>query len=290
MSFVKLSRRIMFLIVAMGLGLSAGLITQAQNDEPNVGILFLIDGETVENTFSGAITSHLYGFNGTAGDVVSISMIEELGSDLDPFLVLLGARGEVIASDDDGGEGLSSSVEDITLPADGTYFVLATSFVYIDTILAESDTLTEDQAYTLNITGFSKPVNTSSEVDEVDTLIYFSNRLNDGETLDGTSTSVEPVYYYRFLANAGDIVDIELTSADFDTMLYVFGKDGARLAVNDDDPDGVGTNSAIRGLEITEDGKFLIFATQFAFYNANSEDEALAYSGGDFKISLKIAR
>ena len=72
--------------------------------------------------------------------------------------------------------------------------------------------------------------------------------------------------------------------------LMVFGPGGTRLAVNSDDPEGIGTDSAIRGLELTEPGKYLFFATDVFFYNAGVGGAMLEYTGGDFTIILSDAK
>ena len=46
--------------------------------------------------------AQLYAFDATKGDTVTITMTQ-IDDDLDPFLVLLGSAGEVIATDDDSG-------------------------------------------------------------------------------------------------------------------------------------------------------------------------------------------
>jgi hypothetical protein len=95
----------------------------------------------------------------------------------------------------------------------------------------------------------------------------------------------EPVFYFIFDGLAGQVVDIAMESDEFDTVLHVFAPGGNRIAVNDD-YDGE-TNSAIVGLELPEDGVYLVFATDVFFYNAVNEDtESLVYTGGEFQITL----
>lgn len=65
-----------------------------------------------------------YTFAGKAGDTVTISMSS---TDFDTFLVLQSPAGEEIASNDDYARSLNSTIV-ITLPANGTYKVLARSF------------------------------------------------------------------------------------------------------------------------------------------------------------------
>ncbi|HEX8294193.1 MAG TPA: pre-peptidase C-terminal domain-containing protein, partial [Pyrinomonadaceae bacterium] len=71
----------------------------------------------------------LYTFEGTAGQQVSISMSSTA---FDTFLYLAGTNGQIFAADDDGGGGSNSRIPAgsgvFTLPATGTYHILANSF------------------------------------------------------------------------------------------------------------------------------------------------------------------
>ena len=67
-----------------------------------------------------------YTFDGTSGQIVTIA---HTGVTLvDPYLLLVGPDGAVVAEDDDGGEGLSSLISGVALPVAGTYTIEATSF------------------------------------------------------------------------------------------------------------------------------------------------------------------
>ncbi|GAB4151417.1 MAG: hypothetical protein Fur0046_30750 [Cyanobacteria bacterium J069] len=65
-----------------------------------------------------------YSFAGKAGDTVTVSMTS---TEFDTFLVLNSPSGEELASNDDYARSLNSTIV-ITLPASGTYKVLARSF------------------------------------------------------------------------------------------------------------------------------------------------------------------
>lgn len=77
---------------------------------------------------NGAIcgSENLYTFMGEAGQMVEIAMIAE-GDDLDPYLELRDANGEVVAFNDDGGGSLNSLLRH-TFEESGTYTVAATSY------------------------------------------------------------------------------------------------------------------------------------------------------------------
>lgn len=266
----------------------AGGAPSGDPSDPDFLLTLLEDGVAVEGVFEGDVTAQLYGFFGSEGDVVTVEMLQADDSGLDPFIVLLGPAGQVIGSDDDSGpQPLSSLIDGVELPVSGSYFILASTYTYIDNVLEESDAaLAEAQPYTLTVSGFTEPENPEDR-------LFFSGDLELGATSEGYSTLEEPVYYYTFIVaeDAAPVtVDLSVSSLDFDTLAMVFGPGGTRLAVNSDDPEGIGTDSAIRGLELTEPGKYLFFATDVFFYNAGVGGAMLEYTGGDFTIILSDAK
>jgi Zn-dependent metalloprotease len=83
-----------------------------------------------------------YTFSGVAGQQVAVTM----SADFDSYLLLLAPDGTTLATDDDGGGGSNSRIPAasglITLPASGTYTVLANSF-----------SANATGSYTLNLVG-----------------------------------------------------------------------------------------------------------------------------------------
>lgn len=290
-----MKRNLLGSLALAGLMLLPSLSLSAQDDaaSQSVGLLKLTAGEVFNNTFEGQVTTHLYWFNGSAGDKVTLSMTQtDDESGLDPFLVLLGSAGQVIASDDDSGtEALfSARIEGAELPADGGYMVVASSFQYIDAILPESEGVTSleaPQAYTLLVEGFNEPVNMPDY--NPDELVYFASQIEYNQPFEGASTPEEPVYYITFLATEGDVIDISLESDEFDTLLYLFGANGERLAVSDDS--GASSNSAITGFSIPATGKYMLFATDFAFYEASkpADEVTFGFTGGNFRLTITSA-
>ena len=68
-----------------------------------------------------------YRFAGQAGDIVTISMTG-LERFADTYLELYGPDGILLATDDDGGEGLAALIDGFRLPTDGTYRIVARAF------------------------------------------------------------------------------------------------------------------------------------------------------------------
>lgn len=86
-------------------------------------------GQTVTGSITPDNKFDLFTFTGTAGDVINIAMNATQGS-LDPTLYVIGPDGAQVAQNDDAvaGENTNSLIANLTLPADGTYIIIATHF------------------------------------------------------------------------------------------------------------------------------------------------------------------
>lgn len=244
--------------------------------QENAGLRILRAGDELEAAFGGDVTTHLYAFDALAGDTVTLLMQQDT-DDLDPFLILLSAAGEVLAADDDSGEAvlLSAAIVDYVIPEDGTYLVMATSFFFRDGFFEAGDI--DALPYRIAIEG-----NTAPDSDEPFEL--FGSRIAYGETINGSVGMDESVFYLTFDGAAGDVVTLFIESDEFPTIMHLFDPAGNRIAV---DP------SAIVDLELPADGPYLLFATDIFFYEAvdfnTRAEENLAFMGGDFRLSLERA-
>ena len=203
---------------------------------------------------SGSITQSgeqiYYAFDGTAGDVIDISLTSP---DFDTYLELR-YGGEAIAVNDDGGEGLNSLLDDFVLPATGEYTVVVRSF--------GNDTGAFDLSLTLEGNAF-----------------VFAGAITPG-TQTGELTVGGQIVLYSFALDEVSQVSIDLTSSDFDTYLELYEGDSlddrtddTRLARNDDG--GEDTNSRLElSLGI---GSYLIEARGFS-----------SYSTGAFELALEV--
>jgi len=199
-------------------------------------------------------------FEGEAGDRITIQMnagggferprprpgIEEDGSSIaDPYLLLVGPDGDVIAESDDVGRSLNALVSGVVLPEDGEYTIVATSFDEEQTFeyrlsLDKQESGGEDlRSIEMNSTAFG-------EIDKTDP----SSRERRG--------FYEPV---TFQGSAGQAVTIEMGSEPGDTYLILLGPDGREIAENDDSS---GLNSTIERVRLPQDGEYTIIATSYS--------------------------
>ena len=89
----------------------------------------IISGQTVTGAIRTNKPFDLYVFNGQVGDIVSIGM-QNTGGTLDPKLFLIGPNGFEIAVNDDEipGQNANALINQVTLPQDGQYIIIATRF------------------------------------------------------------------------------------------------------------------------------------------------------------------
>ena len=208
----------------------------------------VVDGSLMAGDTDG------YVFNATAGSAVVISLTSE---DFDSLLELE-HMGEVVATNDDGGEDFNALLEDFVLPVDGEYTIRVRSF-------DDSGT----GVYQLSLSESQK--------------IVFVGALN------GAATGTLPMggrHYYTFATTDQTQVVLNLISEDFDTFLTLYAGDSPEDAVADNrlflnDDSGEGSNSQV--VELLAAGSYLIEVR--AFSSATLGDYALSLNtvliGGD---------
>jgi serine protease Do len=94
-------------------------------------------------------------------------------------------------------------------------------------------------------------------------------RLTNGDTIEGTITTSSPSdpidddlaepHYFR--GSAGDRVEIDMTSEDFDTYLVLVGPSGDEVAQDDDG--GTDLNSSLI-TRLPQNGEYTIWAGSFS--------------------------
>ena len=204
-------------------------------------------GETVEGALSEDEPAIVYTFDGEAGQAITITLISE---DFDPYLALEDEDGSELDTDDDSAGSLDSRIGPFTLPADGTYRIVAYSFAsYSGGSAAEGD-------FTLSVA-------------EVELL-----QIEYSQTVEGTLTQQETLHDYRFTAQEGDAIIVRLSSDDFDSYLTLLDETGLELAWNDD---GGGSLNAMLGpFTIPSTGVFVIRASSLG-----------GSAVGDYTLSLE---
>ncbi|MFW5690942.1 MAG: hypothetical protein ACOCXZ_00460 [Chloroflexota bacterium] len=247
----------------------AGPAAAQDNEDNDIYLpLLLENGDVVLGNFLDSVNAHLYGFYASAGDTVSISMVQQPeDSLLDPYLILISADGRVIDTDDDGGPVFYSALMDnVTLPEDGLYLVLATDrlglrFNYEDAF-SEMDVSEIELTYELTIAGINTP-------DDVDALEIDAVPLSFGEVVEFEINQTRAVGFAVFEGLEGDVISLTTLDQgdDLDTIVNLFEPEGLRLAINDDGED-LGLYSQITDAELPEDGLYLVMVTVYGFQDS----------------------
>ncbi len=225
-------------------------------------------GDSVRGEITESVGELLYRFNASAGDVVTVRMTRDDGTNLDPLLLLFDAEGVLLAENDDafGTERSVSLIENFVLPSDGTYTIIAARF---------------QRELGSTVGGFTLTLSAgTSESDETAVV-----PIAYGDVVGERISNVRPYLYYEFEGKAGDVVTIEMTqtSGDLDPFLFLGMLDAQgefeTLAENDD-LDANNEDSRIDAFTLPQDGFYLIIATRFNQMEGTSE--------GDFELRLRL--
>jgi hypothetical protein len=232
---------------------SAGVFThEGEIDDETPRIHFILDGQ--------------------AGEVIGIQM-QVISGDLDPYLLLTNASGEVIIENDDDplGLGRDSYIRDFELPATGRYFVIATR-------LDQNDGDSEGEfALTIEHEGGAAVVATAEATSEA---VGDETTLVCDQTVSKTLDDAHYTWRFSFSADEGQVIGIQMvaTSGDLDSIVRLLNEDGDLLEENDDDELGLGKDAFLRDVEIPASGTYLIEASRF--------QDDLGTTHGDFELTL----
>jgi thiol-disulfide isomerase/thioredoxin len=197
-------------------------------------------GERVLGTLTNDDFQHAYRFEGHAGQTATINLAAD-SSSLDPYVVLMNAEGERLGENDDSEFGSDAALE-VTLPADGTYLVVATRFL---------------EAEGFSFGDYSLTVNLSAgQQQQTDDRI-----LTYGSRAQGRVSGNDPRAFYSFVGHAGDVVTLRLTHAPGNVALTIEVKDPSqqRIAVSEESANG---ETALVDLELPADGNYLVIVSR----------------------------
>jgi hypothetical protein len=246
-----------YYIVATRYGLAAGTSTGSfvltLDEADGSGLraspqtaLVMRPGQTLEGEIDATVSGQYYRFEAQQDQLITVSM-ERLGGDLDPFLVLADAGMREIVSDDDSGPGNNALISDFLIPADGTYYLLATRH--------DREIGTTSGRYRLSLQ--SAGLAFAGVPDDI-------RRLSYGMTVTGIIDDGRPEALYVFWGQAGDTLTISMNQADgnLDSLVRLLAADRQTVLVSDDDS-GPGNNAYIERFTLPATGVYYIQATRF---------------------------
>ncbi len=229
------------------------VLDQAPAALPAAGDDDLTYGSTVRGEISDATPTARYRFTGAIGDPVTLSMATVSG-DLDAYILLVDASGNVVAEDDNSGNNTDAQLS-LNLPATSDYFILATR-------RGQETGLTSGE-FVLAITSSAPPRTGSAVRPPVPADFVGLSTLDIGSSATGRITNVVFQEFYVFYGEAGDALEITLeapTGSTLDPLLILLDENRISLAENDDDGDS--QNSRIN-TTLPQTGYYAIVATRY---------------------------
>ncbi len=206
-----------------------------------------------DNTLSSGELFDAFVYEGSAGERLSITLRTD---EFDPYLMVRGPG--VTEDNDDAVEGDLNSALGITLPSDGAYRIIATTYAP-----------GEQGAYTLNVESGGRSA--TAVVD---------GQLRNGQPVEGAFSSADAArqggqYFesWSFQGSAGDSVTVELSSSNVDTFLTLRSPGGSEES--NDDISRRDTNSRINMI-LPTDGTYEVLASTY-----------LSGAEGEYTLSLR---
>jgi hypothetical protein len=235
MTYRKLS--VLGACVAMGLFVSPAGADPISAGQQVSGALTASDSQVSDGSFAD-----IYQFQGHAGQRVRINM---RSTAFDTFLLIQGP-GEFSSFNDDASADDRNAQLDVTLPANGTYNITATSYTPKDT-----------GAYALVVTDLG----TQQASAAAGAIVIGAPRSGDLRQGDSQLNSGEFADTYTFHANAGQHIDVTMQSSEFDPYIMVRGH-----GVSEDNDDAASGDTSHSHLVVTlpEAGDYTITATSYA--------------------------
>jgi len=211
-----------------------------------------------------------YTFDGRAGQSVVLDLRSR---DFDPYLILVRPDGEQDDNDDYQGD-LTRSLISTTLPADGRYRVLVTSYQPAET-----------GRYDLTMTGIGGDDGRRAFTPAA------GRRTERGTLAAGDQTLGQGEFYdvYSFDGAPGRRALIDLTSPDFDTYLVLQPPRGTN--VQNDDFEGDVRHSRIE-MDLTEPGVYQVYVTSYAARETGAYELVMDVgdSGGTTSAGLPLTQ
>jgi alpha-tubulin suppressor-like RCC1 family protein/CRISPR/Cas system-associated protein endoribonuclease Cas2 len=243
-------------------GMAAAPVTPPPAQAPTAAVATPIAiGQTVTSqiTASNPVNAEgrryaLWTFAGAAGQSVRIDMASY---ELDSYLILQNAIGTELARNDDGGGRLNAQITQ-TLPANGTYRILAVSFRTGGAMFG---------SYTLSVIAAGAAAAPVTPPPAQAPTAAVAMPIAIGQTVTSQITASSPVNaegrryaLWTFVGAAGQSVRIDMASYELDSYLILQNANGAELARNDD---GGGRLNAQITQTLPANGTYRILAVSF---------------------------
>lgn len=210
----------------------------------------------------------LFTFNGTVNDLISVRMAAVADSTLEPYLIVLDAKGRELARQDVAFQENFNvgEINGMRLPETGQYVIVATRI---------------GQFFGRTRGSFELMVRQSSP--GTAPLGLFSRPLNYDAIQFGTITERTGVETFTFRGDAGDVISVQMSamSGNLDTRLLLSDNLGSILDNNDDDLLANTFDSFIARYTLPRSGYYTILAARYQAENAEP-------TIGDYRLKLTL--
>ena len=160
---------------------------------------------------------------------------------LDSYLILANAGFLSMIEDDDGGIGKNSRISQYRVPADGTYYVVATRYE------GKEGTSEGDYKITLETAG-----------NAFDTVPEDVMTINYGTSITGNIGDDNPEDLYAFYAQQGDTITLLMNRTDGNLDSVIELLDNLQQRILRDDDGGNGQNARVERYNIPYTGLYYI--------------------------------
>ncbi|MDZ4768932.1 MAG: PPC domain-containing protein [Chloroflexota bacterium] len=220
-------------------------------------------GDSVYSAIDDSTAEVYYSFQAARGDVITVQM-QRASGDLDPSLLLVNNRSEVIADNDDQAGSTDAAIRDLTVLEDGGYAIIASRY--------GGAAGTSRGSFVLTLTAESQS--------NIGASIAFALVLTPGTPVRGEIENGRSLVFYRFDGARGDLVSLAMTRAggDLDPLVYLADASGRELVADDDG--GGGQNAAIIDFALPANGTYTVGATRF--------ERAAGVTRGAYTLTLQV--
>jgi hypothetical protein len=224
----------------------------------------LVYGEVVAGRLDNATPSQAYVFEGLRGEYIDVRF-SATGGNLDAVLTILDDTGKALITRDDTRGSLSPDIRQLRIPRNGRYTIVVGRFGY-------------------------RFGSTSGEyelmVQRIGVSFESGSALRYGDTVRYAITHTEPIVYYTFQAERGDLITLTMRrdSGNLDPRLHIATLSGRLIATNEDMvmPDGSSSIDAqIANFLLEETATYVIIATRYG--------EIAGETSGEFFLTLERA-
>lgn len=216
----------------------------------------------------------VFTLQGRAGQRVELALTSTA---FDPYLMISGPGGFADYNDDDPESGTTNSRLVVTLPDNGVYQVQVTSYAVGETgayQLAVSDAANAPQT-PAGLAGRTGTGSIALGQSRTATLAQGDATLESGEFADS----------YTFVGTAGEAIQIDLRSQQFDTYLMLVTPSGAQ---EDNDDVGSGVTDSRIETQLGESGEYQIVVTSYSAGESGGYELSLGAAGADRSNTLAV--